>query len=139
MPAVRIDELELAIEFVSASIATDNEAYVSLETGEVFYVGDVDDLEPPPSNVDDPKRYVAIPMRNELGLGKRLVLQFAEECLPEKYDEIQEIFRRKGAYARYEDLLDRIGALERWYSYENEETRKAIREWCSDNGIEIAA
>ena len=42
----------------------------------------------------------------------------------EHYDEIDAIFSRKGAYRRFKDFLARVGALERWYAYENEAKEK---------------
>jgi hypothetical protein len=64
------------------------------------------------SDIDDEK-YIAIPDKIELDLGKPLVLGFAREFLPDDYGEVCQIFSRSGAYRRYKDLLMRRGALER--------------------------
>ena len=39
---VRIDDIEMAIEFVSSSMS-DSEAYIDVHTGEIHYVGDLVD------------------------------------------------------------------------------------------------
>jgi hypothetical protein len=59
--------------------------------------------------VDDEK-YISIPDKRELNLGKPLVLDFAREFLPVDYDEVRHIFSRRGAYRRYKDLLVRRAA-----------------------------
>ena len=50
--------------------------------------------------------------KNDLDLGSRLALRFADQHLPEKAaDKVYDIFRRKGAYARFKDLLESLGIL----------------------------
>jgi len=54
------------------------------------------------------------------------------------YDQVEGFFRQPGAYGRFKDLLAREGALERWYSFETDSVERALRQWCADNGLEIA-
>jgi CMP-2-keto-3-deoxyoctulosonic acid synthetase len=68
-----------------------------------------------------------LPHKTDLDLGKRLALRFAASELPYCRDRIADFFRHKGAYARFKDLLDSEGALERWYKYETEATERALR------------
>jgi hypothetical protein len=70
-------------------------------------------------------------------LGKALVLEFTSLYLPEELDQVSSIFRRKGAYSRYKDLLERKGALEDWYQFEEERRGSALKEWCQENHIEL--
>ena len=97
-------------------------------------MGDSDEL---PDDIDDPDKYITIPHKNELDLGKALVIEFTSEYLPEDLDTVYSIFRRKGAYLRYKDLLERKGVLEDWYEYENKRQNEALKEWCRENNIEI--
>lgn len=97
-------------------------------------MGDSDEL---PEDIDDPDKYITIPHKNELDLGKALVIKFTSEYLPEELDRVYLIFRRKGAYSRYKDLLERKGVLENWYEYENKRQNEALKEWCRENNIEI--
>src|ERR1700720_3159438 len=90
-----------------------------------------------PDDIDDEK-YISIPDKRELDLGKPLVLDFAREFLPDDYDEVRHIFSRRGAYRRYKDLLVRRAALERWYDFSNKSEEAALREWCAENGIELS-
>ena len=64
-------------------------------------------------------------------------MRFAAERLDNHYDEIADIFSRKGAYRRFKDFLRRVGALDSWYEYESEAQERALREWCAENGIEV--
>ena len=57
--------------------------------------------------------------------------------IPDDYDIVRQILRRRGAYARYKALLDQRGMLEEWFKMENSREEKAIREWCEENGIEF--
>ncbi|WP_225670476.1 UPF0158 family protein [Bradyrhizobium hereditatis] len=88
-------------------------------------------------DADDRERYLQIPHKNQLDLGTALVFEFVRQFLPDEYGEIQRIFSKKRAYARFKDLLLRKSALDRWYEFENNATEKALREWCEANGLTI--
>jgi len=88
-----------------------------------------------PEDIDDGEKYIAIPHKNDLNLGKRLVLSFAEEYLPESMEKVHEIFSQSGAYARFKDLLEYPDLLQQWYEYEEKASDQALREWCGFNGI----
>jgi len=135
--AVSFCDLQLAFEFVSSGGMGENEAYLDRQSGKIYWrseFGEID--EELPDDIDNEK-YIAIPDRRELDLGKPLVLEFAREFLPDDYDEVRHIFNRRGAYRRYKDLLVRRGALERWYDFSNTAEEAALREWCAENGIEL--
>ena len=135
--AVSFSDLQLASEFVSSGGMGENEAYLDRQSGKIYWrseFGEID--EELPDDIDNEK-YIAIPDRRELDLGKPLVLEFAREFLPDDYDEVRHIFNRRGAYRRYKDLLVRRGALERWYDFSNKAEEAALREWCAENGIEL--
>jgi len=115
MPASFKDILE-AFEFVSAGGLGEHQALLCRQSGKVYWDSDFsDDLEELPDDIDDCEKYVSIPDKRELDLGKPLVLDFARQFLPDDFDEVRQIFNRRGAYARFKDLLDRRGALNQWY------------------------
>jgi hypothetical protein len=82
-------------------------------------------------------RNISVPHKNDLDLGKNLVMEFVSEFLPKELDIVYSIFRRQGAYRRYKDLLDQKGLLDEWYKFENERQKAALKEWCAENGIAI--
>jgi hypothetical protein len=90
-----------------------------------------------PDDIDDEK-YISIPDKRELDLGKSLVFDFAREFLPDDYDEVRHIFSRRGAYRRFKDLLVRRDALERSYDFSNKAEVATLREWCAENGIDLS-
>ena len=136
--AVSFSDLQLAFEFVSSGGMGENEAYLDRQSGKVYWHSEFgENDEELPDDIDNEK-YIAIPNRRELDLGKPLVLEFAREFLPDDYEEVRHIFNRKGAYRRYKDLLVRRGALERWYDFSNKAEEAALREWCAENGIDLS-
>jgi len=135
--AVSFDDIENAFFFVSMGQMYMHNAYLCKETGEIFYNSDMVDSDELPEDIDDPDKYISIPHKNELDLGKALVIEFASEFLPEELNKVYSIFRRKGAYSRYKDLLESKGVLEDWYKFEDERQKAALKEWCRKNKIEI--
>jgi Uncharacterised protein family (UPF0158) len=137
MPVSFLD-LQLAFEFVSSGGMGENEAYLDRQSGKIYWHSEFgDNDEQLPDDIDD-KKYILIPDKRELDLGKPLVLDFARKFLPDDYDEVRHIFSGRGAYRRYKDLLVRRGALERWHDFSNKSEETALREWCAENGIELS-
>jgi len=128
-----------AFEFVGSAAPGENKAYVSLDTGEIHWTSELTSFdEEVPDDLETSDRYVLLPHKTELELGRPLALQFAASELPDCYEQVGGFFRHKGAYARFKVLLDSRDALERWYRYEAAAIEKALRKWCAGNGIPIA-
>lgn len=136
MAKVKFDELLEAFEFVSFGGMFESAAYVSLDTGAIYWISDgLDEATPPDLGTSD--RYLEIPHKNHLDLGSHLALRFAEQHVPDHYETVRGIFHRRGAYARFKDLLDRLERLEDWHRFENAATERALRNWCAENGLEV--
>lgn len=73
------------------------------------------------------------PVQAEKGSRRPHVFGF----IPNQLDEIEDCFRRRGAYGRFKTILRRAGCLEKWYRVEADATDKALREWCAHNGLEV--
>lgn len=139
MPIVSRGELEDTVAWVSSDFL-DNEAYVCRKTGKIYWIsGDpgIGDEEELPADIHDGDKYLPVPRKRDLDLGNRLAFDFASEYLPDRYDHVRDIFRRKGAYRRFKNLLDRQGLLEAWYRYSDEQEAKALTEWCEAQGLEL--
>ncbi|MBI4694141.1 MAG: hypothetical protein HY749_08970 [Gammaproteobacteria bacterium] len=138
MVTVAYSELSAAYEFSAAGGGEESSAYLALDTGTFHYVSSyIDTEEELPDDLETSDRYLLVPGKSELGLGKRLALRFVEEQAPALLSQTQEIFRHKGAYARYKGLLESRGALERWYESEAEATKSALLQWCSEHEVEV--
>lgn len=136
---VKLAELEEALQFTGAGVMFDVTAWVCRATGAVlWHSDDSDDSEPLPEDIDDAARYVPVPDKRDLGLGKPLALEFARTHLPASYEQVGAMFSHRGAYARFKDLLERHHSLDAWHQWEAEQTRKALREWCADNDLTLA-
>jgi hypothetical protein len=130
-----------AFDFVGAGEAFDHSAYISLDTGKIYWRSTDADLQEGdlPEDLDDSDQYLAVPSQRELGLGRRLALAFAMDELPDDYVTVAGCFRRRGAYGRFKGFLDTRGKLERWYEFENKATDEALAAWCAEHGIEPVA
>jgi hypothetical protein len=114
MVAVRYDDLSMAFDFISSASPMEHNAYVSLDTGEVYWTSEFNDAlaEDVPDDLKTSDRYLTIPHKNDLDLGRSLALRFVAQASPACYDQVEVFFRRPGAYSRFKDLLQREGVLE---------------------------
>jgi hypothetical protein len=141
MPA-SIEDITQAFEFAN----TDGNlgqfcAFVCKQTGTIHYQTDFPDADEfhdeLPDDIHDEEKYVALPDKRELGLGKPLALDFAREFLPDDFDDVRDAFSKRGAYLKFKTLLARRGAIDRWHAFEAKATERALRDWCAENEIEI--
>jgi hypothetical protein len=137
MTTVDLDALVEAVEFVSVGTLTEHRAYVSVDTGAVYWVSDTGDLdEGAPADLEESDRYLAIPSRSDLGLGRSVALRFAADQLPNEFDSVRRFFAGPGAYGRFKDLLAARGQLDAWYTFEAGCTEQALLRWCEEQGLE---
>jgi hypothetical protein len=138
MVPVKFSELWSAFEFANVGGGYELHAYVGLVTGKVYFVSDQDDLNDEiPDDIEESDEYLHLPDKRDLDLGSRLAFAFAEQAMPDHYDTVRDVFRRKGAYRRFRDLLVARGMLERWYDFETKATERALRAWSQENGIQL--
>lgn len=136
---VKFEDLLAAYEWVSSS-PDDSEAFVSRVTGNVHWSSSTMELDDElPEDIEDGSIYVAVPNKHDLSLGKDLALTFAEEQLGDSYQTVANIFRQRGAYGRFKELLERKGLLQAWYDFEAKATELALREWAAEEGISVTA
>jgi hypothetical protein len=131
---VKYEDLSDAFAFVSFGAQFEHEAYISKDTGTIYWVVEDEEL---PDDLETSDRYIAVPHKNDLDLGRNLALRFAAEELPDQYARIEAFFRHRGAYARFKEVVAAEGQLEKWYAFEAESTEVALRDWCAENGIEL--
>lgn len=115
--AAKLSDIIDAIEFISADPALESEAFLSLNSGEIFIRSPdfEEELENCPDDLDDSAEY-----------------------RPSASDDVYAMFRRPGAYARFKDWAEREGLLDEWHRYEDESKTAAVREWCNENDIEFS-
>ncbi len=137
---IKLSDLDLALDCTSTDfLSGDYFAYINRETGELIHDdegmdGAGDDV---PDDIDDIDKYIQVPTKQDLGLGKPLVIQFSSEVIPDELNTVHAIFSKKGAYQRYKQLLSQLGKLDDWHNYEAEQQKKALLEWCDENDLEV--
>ena len=133
---IKFSDIEDAFFFVSMGEMYMNSAILCIKTGQVLYISDSGDSDELPEDIDDdPDKYIEIPHKKELNLGKPLVLEFSAMHLPNNLEKVNSFFHKKGAYSKFKNLLEAKGLLDKWHAFEEEEQNKALREWCKDNDI----
>jgi hypothetical protein len=153
------DDLVLAFEFVGGSSFGEHQAYLCKTSGRIYCHADSldgpdeldelsddleggettasDDMNKLPDDIEDENKYLPIPDKPELDLGKSLALDFASEFLSKDVNDVRRMFSKRGAYANFKALLVRRKALDQWYDFEAKATEEALRAWCKINSIEI--
>jgi hypothetical protein len=91
MITVKYDDLSSAFDFVSFGAPFEHRAFVSRDTGTVYWISETNPIEDEelPDDLDASDRYIAVPHKNELDLGNHLALRFAEEQLPHRFATIE--------------------------------------------------
>jgi hypothetical protein len=120
----------------------EHQAYLCRQTGKIYFHSNFSDLgealnDGLPDDIDDEEKYLPIPDKRGLDLGKPLVLAFAREFLSADFDDVRRIFSKRGAYAHFKSLLVRRNVIDRWHDFQNKATERALREWCELHDIKV--
>jgi hypothetical protein len=135
---ITLETLESALEWSSSGAPFENQALLSRVTGELFLKSMQGEFgEELPNDIEDGTAYVAVPHKNDLDLGRRLVSGFVEENAPTHLRTIESFFRQRGAYAKFKALLERANLLDRWFEYEAAATKRALAVWAGENGFTV--
>jgi hypothetical protein len=135
---VSFDDLLDAFAFVNFGGTDEHQVFLCRQTGRLYWHSElVDEFDDLPGDIDDSEKYIALPDKRELGLGKPLALDFARQFLPKDFDEVRYIFSKRGAYAKFKDLLIRKELLDQWDGFEKSAEETALRAWCDEHSIEV--
>ena len=138
MAVFSFDDIEIAFLFVSGGPRCENAAYLDTETGKIFYRSEMGDIDEIDEEDTDWEKMIEIPHKNDLDLGHNLIFAFTASNLPDEYDRVRDIFRHRGAYGRFKNLLDSKGLLDAWHNYEDERETEVHRRWCDENKIKLS-
>lgn len=138
MHSINLDELRNAFEFVSSGPSSEHSAYICIDTGIIYWKSNVMDLdEEIPEDIETSDRYISVPHKNDLKLGQSLALSFIDQEIPHDYNFAASLFRKRGAYRRFKELLQSEGLLEKWFAFEANASDMALQDWCKENNIEL--
>lgn len=130
-------DIQTAFDFVSSVRPEEHTAVLDKSTGKIYYHSELGDLDEIPDSLWQSKDIVQIPHKNDLDLGRELVFRFVEARMPDDYANVEDMFRRPGAYGRYKDLVASRGLLDEWYEFEKQAVNTELREWCEAHEIEL--
>lgn len=138
MVTLKFTDLLNAFEFVSFGGSIESDAFINLDTGAIYYLSnDLELEEETPEDLETSERYLAIPHKTDLNLGRSLVLSFVEKALPNGYETTAGYFRSQGAYSRFKELLESRGIINQWYEYERNAIEVALKQWCQEHDIQL--
>ncbi len=133
---ISFSEIENAFHFVSSDMPEMHHAVLNRKTGKIYYSSDMTGESDFPEDMDSAD-YIEIPHQNELGLGKELVFNFVWEHIPERIDDVEYFFRKRGAYHRYKTLLASLNLLDQWHEYQDQRMKAGLLEWCKMNDLDV--
>jgi hypothetical protein len=133
---VKFSDVEDAFFFVSSESYGLHTVILNKKTGKLYYRSEMSDWDEIDDDLDW-ENCIKIPHKNDLELGHELVFEFVESHLADDYEQVRQMFRKRGAYGRFKNFLDSKGLLQSWYDFENQQEEKSLREWCKLNEIEI--
>ena len=136
--SVSYAELEFAYMICDQSQIVETVGFVCAKTGAIHIDGDEEEGTLP-DDLYENSQYVQIPDKQELDLGVGLVFKFILENDSEIYDQVRSIFRSRGAYHRYKELLDSRQKLNQWYEFEASAIKHELTQWCNEHGIDVNA
>ena len=114
---------------MGSSAYGEHHAYLCRESGKIYWHSEFSDLEEVndelPEDIEDEDKYIQLSSKRELDLGVPLVMDFVRQVLPRDFDDVSDMFDRRGAYGRFKQLLTRRRALQQWYDFEQQATERA--------------
>jgi hypothetical protein len=135
---IKFSDIQDAFFFVSSAGYGLHTAVLSKDNGQMYWRSEEGDLDETSDKDLSRDRCIDIPHRNDLGLGQELVFEFIAEHLPDESEQVQQMFRRRGAYAHFKDLLELKGLLQSWYAFEHAREEQALRQWCDENELQVS-
>src|SRR4051794_9729871 len=89
--SVSVVELRNAFDFVSLGAPFEHSAYISLDSGEIYWDSDYGELggETLPQDLDTSDRFLAVPHKNALNLAHPLALAFVAQKMANDYATAQ--------------------------------------------------
>ena len=80
----------------------EHQAFLCKQSGKLYCYSEIcDDSDILPDDIDDTGKFLQLPDKKELDLGKSLALAFTREFIPSDFDDVRQFFSRRGAYARF--------------------------------------
>jgi len=116
--------IRMEFDFVSGAPPFARSAVVNRVTGDVYYASELGDADEIPEELNDD--YVDIPHKNDLDLGREMVMEFVYDRCANDADHVRAIFQHRGTYARFKGFLAERNLLDAWHSFQDKRTDAAL-------------
>lgn len=134
-------KVNLNVILNAIEMADDNYTYfLDLETGESVFL--VDELVTGLDNKgldheieENLGRYLRLPTKFEIH-EYHIMEEFIWTLKGKKAEELGYAIRGRGAFRRFDDMIDRMGITQQWYNFQAKYYRELAIEWCQENGLE---
>jgi hypothetical protein len=135
---ISFSDVQDAFLFVGSAPYGEHSALLCKDTGEILYRSEMGGIDEIGDEDRDWDRWVEIPHKNDLDLGRQLPFEFVEIHMRDEYERVEQIFGKRGAYGRFKDFLESKALLESWHEFENQREEQTLRQWCEENEIELS-
>ena len=134
-------KVNLNVILDAIEMADDNYTYfLDLETGESVFL--VDELVTGLDNKgldheieENLGRYLRLPTKFEIH-EYHIMEEFIWTLKGKKAEELGYDIRGRGAFRRFDDMIDRMGITQQWYNFQAKYYRELAIEWCQENGLD---
>ena len=135
---VSLKDIREAFEFVCAGGGGEHQAFLCKQSGKLYCHSDLcDDLDILPNDIDDTEKFLQIPDKKELDLGKPLALDFRPPIPARRLRRRSTIFQQKGRLRQILRICWVEGACSISGTISRRKPRKEhLRMWCDLNSIE---
>ena len=121
---VSMKDIQEAFEFVCAGGGGEHEAFLCRQSGKVYCHSELcDDLDILPDDIGDSEKFLQIPDKRELDLGKPLALDFARQFLPGDFDDVRQ--QQKGRLRQIQGSVGSKGCARSMVRFRGESRGKS--------------
>ena len=131
------DAIDDAFHYVSNAPPGERSAVVRRSSGQVYLASLKADFDERPAGSETDPAYVAIPHRRQLDPGMPLFLDFVAGHCPAERSRFEALFARPGGFRNAKEQLRRLGLLESWQLFEEQQIAELLRRWCTAQGLAL--
>ena len=126
---VSLKDIREAFEFVCAGGGGEHQAFLCKQSGKLYCHSDLcDDLDILPNDIDDTEKFLQIPDKKELDLGKPLALDFRPPIPARRLRRRSTIFQQKGRLRQIQGSVGSKGRARSVVRFRGESRGKSLED-----------
>jgi hypothetical protein len=124
---VSLKDIREAFEFACAASGGEHQAFLCKQSGKLYCHSELcDDSDIVPDDIGDSEKFLQIPDKRDLDLGKPLALDFARQFLPGDFDST--IFQQKGRLRQIQGSVGSKGRARSMVRFRGESRGKSTED-----------